>query len=93
MNIQYYDDEATFYFICEACGEPIKDRKGVVDFPMSFSKNKKAPLRFYHKGDCAFHGNSRRAKDRWGNWSLDDFAQNLVDGDLPEVVKLMCGMK
>ena len=41
MNIQYCDEEATFYFVCETCGEPIKDRKGVVDFPMAFSRNKK----------------------------------------------------
>ena len=39
MNIQYHDGEARFYFICEACGEPIHDCKGVVDFPLSISKN------------------------------------------------------
>ena len=32
-------------------------------------------------------------RKEWGNWSLVDFAQNLVDGDLPEVVKFMCGIK
>lgn len=92
MNIKYNDDEASFYFICEACGEPIEDLKGVVDFPMCHSRNSKAPLRFYHKGNCAFNGNERRIKDRWGNWQLDDFAENLFNGELPETIKLMCGI-
>ena len=40
MNIRYIDKEARFYFICEACGEPIEDLDGVVDFPaFPFSKN------------------------------------------------------
>ena len=51
MNIKYVDKEARFYFICENCGLPIKDNKGVVDFPMSCSANNKAPLRFYHTGE------------------------------------------
>ena len=92
MNIKYNDDEASFYFICEACGEPIEDLKGVVDFPMYKSKNIKAPIRFYHKGKCAFSGDKRRIKDRWGNWQLEDFAENLFNGELPEIIKFMCGI-
>ena len=38
MNIKYFDSELKFYFICEACGEPIKDLDGVVDFPTAISK-------------------------------------------------------
>ena len=33
MNIKYIDGETRFYFICEACGEPIENLNGVVDFP------------------------------------------------------------
>ena len=93
MNIQYHDGEARFYFICEACGEPIHDCKGVVDFPLSISKNQKAPLRFYHRGPCASAGEDRRAKDMWGCWNLDDFVASLLDGELPEMIKLFTGIR
>jgi len=93
MNIKYIDEEAKFYFICEHCGLPIKNNKGVVDFPMSFSKNSKAPLRFYHKGDCEYEGNKRRTKDYWGNWQIDEFLENLSTGEWPEMLKLMLGIK
>ena len=93
MNIKYVDEEARFYFICENCGLPIKDNKGVVDFPMSCSANNKAPLRFYHKGDCAYQGNNRRTKDFWGNWQIDEFLENLATGEWPEMLKLMLGIK
>ena len=66
MNIKYIDNEAKFYFICEYCGTPIKDNKGVVDFPLSCSNNIKAPLRFYHRGNCASYGNKQRVKNKWG---------------------------
>ena len=93
MNIKYVDSEARFYFICENCGHPIKNNKGVVDFPMSCSKNNKAPLRFYHKGDCAYQGNNRRTKDFWGNWQIDEFIKNLDTGKWPEMLELMLGTK
>ena len=93
MNIQYHDGEARFYFICEACGEPIHDCKGVVDFPLSISKNQKAPLRFYHAGPCASAGEDRRAKDMWGCWNLDDFVASLLNGELPEMIKLFTGIR
>ena len=93
MNIKYNDDETSFYFICEACGEPIHDCKGVVDFPLSISKNQKAPLRFYHRGPCASAGEDRRAKDMWGCWNLDDFVASLLNGELPEMIKLFTGIR
>ena len=93
MNIKYIEEEAKFYFICEECGEIIENLDGVVDFPMSFSKNLKAPLRFYHRGDCAYEGNKQRANDHWGCWSLKDFVKNLTTGELPEMVKLMLDIK
>ena len=93
MNIKYNDDEASFYFICEACGEPIEDLNGVVDFPLSISKNQKAPLRFYHRGPCASAGEDRRAREMWGCWNLDDFVASLLNGELPEMIKLFTGIR
>ena len=93
MNIKYIDNEAKFYFICEYCGTPIKDNKGVVDFPLSCSNNIKAPLRFYHRGNCASYGNKQRVKNKWGCWNLDEFLENLLDGELPDMIKFMQGSK
>ena len=83
MNIKYYDNELRFYFICEACGEPIKDLDGVVDFPTAISKKIKSPLRFYCRGDCASYGNLRRSKDWWGCMTLKDFVNNLQTDKTP----------
>ena len=83
MNIKYYDNELRFYFICEACGEPIKDLDGVVDFPTAISKKIKSPLRFYCRGDCASYGNLRRSKDWWGCMTLKDFLNNLQTDKTP----------
>ena len=83
MNIKYYDNELKFYFICEACGEPIKDLDGVVDFPTAISKKIKSPLRFYCRGDCASYGNLRRSKDWWGCMTLKDFVNNLQTDKTP----------
>jgi len=83
MNIKYFDNELKFYFICEACGEPIKDLDGVVDFPTAISKKIKSPLRFYCRGDCASYGNLRRSKDWWGCMTLKDFVNNLQTDKTP----------
>ena len=83
MNIKYFDSEHKFYFICEACGEPIKNLDGVVDFPTAISKKIKSPLRFYCRGDCASYGNLRRSKDWWGCMTLKDFVNNLQTDKTP----------
>ena len=92
MNIKYIDGEARFYFICEACGEPIKDLDGVVDFPaFPFSKNVKSPLRFYHRGRCAKIGEERKFNDMWGDWNLSDFVESLKTGELPAAIRFLNG--
>ena len=92
MNIKYIDGEARFYFICEACGEPIEDLKGVVDFPaFPFSKNIKSPLRFYHRGKCANIGEERKFDDMWGDWNLSDFVESLKTGELPAAIRFLNG--
>tara|TARA_R100000781_G_scaffold49614_1_gene32928 strand:- start:287 stop:565 length:279 start_codon:yes stop_codon:yes gene_type:complete len=83
MNIKYFDENSKFYFICEACGEPIEDLDGVVDFPNGLSKNIKSPLRFYCRGRCASYGNLRRSNDYWGCMNLKDFLDNLKTGKQP----------
>ena len=83
MNIKYFDSELKFYFICEACGEPIKNLDGVVDFPTAISKKIKSPLRFYCRGNCASYGNLRRSKDWWGCMTLKDFVNNLQTDKTP----------
>lgn len=92
MNIQYHDGKARFYFICEACGKPIEDLDGVVDFPaFPFSKNIKSPLRFYHRGRCAKVGEKRKFEDMWGDWNLKDFAVSLNTGELPAGIRFLNG--
>ena len=67
-----------FKFICNACGKQITDGKGVVDFPIpGISENKDAHFRNYHHGYCASLGNGQRARDKWGNVSLDEFTLEL----------------
>ena len=92
MNIKYIDGEARFCFICEACGEPIEDLDGVVDFPaFPFSKNVKSPLRFYHRGRCAKIGEKRKFDDMWGDWNLSDFVESLKTGELPAAIRFLNG--
>ena len=92
MNIKYIDGEARFCFICEACGEPIEDLDGVVDFPaFPFSKNVKSPLRFYHRGKCAKIGEKKKFDDMWGDWNLSDFVESLKTGELPAAIRFLNG--
>ena len=73
------DPECKFYFSCDCCGEPIEDLDGVVDFPHApFALKIKEPIRFYHRGGCAQYGDKRRFEDRWGNFSLSHFLDDLT---------------
>ena len=76
-----------FEFICDACGDPIEDHDGVVDYPEHpesrvgehlISKNTEGPIRFYCRGKCAKSGDVQRSKDYWNHDTLQDFVKELA---------------
>ena len=75
-----------FEFICDACGDPIEEHDGVVDYPEHpesrvgehwISDNIKEPIRFYCRGRCAAKHESKRCADRWNHDTLKDFVEEL----------------
>jgi len=76
-----------FEFICDACGDPIEELDGVVDYPDHpdsltdgkwLSENIRDPIRFYCRGKCAREGNEKRCEDYWNHDTLKDFVKELA---------------
>ncbi len=82
-----------FILFAKPVANPYMTAKELLISLFQYRRIKKLPLRFYHKGPCASAGEDRRAKEMWGCWNLDDFVASLLNGELPEMIKLFTGIR